>query len=80
MYELLSGCYASDSNIEIGINISYSESDSSTVMNFTSAGKRFNPFDELSDDDIHMGVDMLRKIAKNISYNFDGKNNIEVIL
>ena len=67
-------------NCSPAVTISYSESDSSTVMNFTSAGKRFNPFDELTDDDVHMGVDILRKIAKNISYNFDGRNNIEVIL
>lgn len=82
VYELLSGCYASsDSNIDINVNISYSESDSSTVMHFTSTGKRFNPFDEsYGNEDIHMGIDILRKIAKNINYSFDVKNNIEVIL
>ena len=83
VYEILSGSYSNhDSGIDIRINISYSESDSTTIMNFTSAGKKFNPFDESlsNDDDIHMGVEMLRKIAKNIDYHYDGMNNIEVIL
>lgn len=83
-YEILSGCYDSDSssNIDIRINISYSEADSATVMNFTSTGKRFNPFDaSLSDDDVHMGVNMLKRMAKNIEYRYeDGRNVIEVIL
>ena len=83
VYEILSGSYSNhDSSIDIKINISYSESDSTTIMNFTSTGTKFNPFDESlsNDDDIHMGVEMLRKIAKSIDYKYDGMNIIEVIL
>ena len=45
--------------------------------------KKFNPF-ELPDDDeenIHLGITMLKRIAGEIKYNFDsGSNNIEIVL
>ena len=85
IYEILSGCYGSqDKDININFEILYSESDSSTVINLVSGGKKFNPFDidEDSDDDAHLGIVMLKRIsAGKINYDFsDGLNKIEIKL
>ncbi|MBQ9419035.1 MAG: amino acid ABC transporter ATP-binding protein [Synergistaceae bacterium] len=84
IYEMLSGCYDnSDNNINIALEISYSEADSSVAMNVSSGGKRFNPFDaSLDEDDVHLGIAILKKVAKNgIDYKFaDGLNKIYIVL
>ena len=77
VYEMLNGCYdASEDSVNIGLEISYSEADSSVVMNIVSGGKQFNPF-EHEDDDIHLGVSILKKIAKGgVGYSFSDDRNI----
>ncbi len=82
VYEMLSGCYGSGEAVNIAAEISYSEADSSTTITMTSGGRKFNPFGiaEETDDDVHLGVMILRKIAgENIRYDFsDGLNRIEI--
>lgn len=81
VYEVLKGCYGNDDGVDVSVNVSYSEADSAAVINISSGGKRFNPFDAEEDDDVHLGVTMLKRIARNVNYSFDdGKNIIEVIL
>ena len=72
---------------EMNIEISYSEADGSTLIDLTSAGKKFNPFDLPDDellDDSHMGIMILKKVSKgNINYSFsesEGLNKIEIKL
>ncbi|MBQ7155395.1 MAG: ATP-binding cassette domain-containing protein [Synergistaceae bacterium] len=80
LYEMLAGCYADDEAVKIDVEVSYSEADGSTAMIITSGGRKFDPF-SVEDDDIHLGVSMLRKIAKNIAFTFsEGTNRIEVVL
>ena len=79
IHEMISGCYAENDPVKIGLDISYSEADGSTVINLTSAGKEFNPF-TVEDDDVHLGVSMLKNTAKNIAYSFDGLNRLEITL
>ena len=89
VYEMLSGCYnKTQNNVNISLEISYSEADSSIMLTLTSAGKKFNPFDaakvlDLEDDDnVHLGVAILKKVAKNgINYEFsNGLNKIQITL
>ena len=78
--EIIAGSYAENQPVKIDINISYSEADGSTSMIFTYDGKEFNPFSN-EDDDVHLGVSMLNKIAKNIGYTFtEGTNTINITL
>ena len=79
VYEFISGAYGDNDEIKIDLYISYSEADSSTTINIASKGRQFNPF-ETQDDDVHLGVAILRKIAGDkIKYDYsDGVNRIEI--
>ena len=81
VYEMISGCYGSDEAVNIEIEISYAEDDSSIIITVTSGGRKFNPFDisEDTDTETHLGVMILRKVAGKINYDFsDGLNHIEI--
>ena len=82
IYEIISGCYSDGVNVDIDLGISYSEADGSTVMEFSYKGKEFNPFALPDDDDIHLGVIMLKKIAQGrIKHEYsEGINRISIIL
>ena len=85
LYEVIAGCYDNHSKIDINISVSYSEADSSTSINLTARNaKKFNPFDidEDSDsDNIHLGIAMLKRIADEINYKYEGdSNHIDIIL
>lgn len=80
IHEMIAGCYGNNDPVKITLEISYSEADGSTVINLTSGGKKFNPF-KVDDDDVHLGVSMLKNTAKKIVHNFeDGLNRIEIKL
>ncbi|MBQ3653362.1 MAG: ATP-binding cassette domain-containing protein [Synergistaceae bacterium] len=82
IYEVLAGSYGSgEQDVNITVDISYSEADGKTVLDLTSGGKEFNPF-ENEDDDVHLGVMVLRKVAGgNVAYSFaDGMNRINIVL
>ena len=81
IYEFLNNCYK-DENIapDIFIQISYAELDRSIGINITSAGEAYNPL-EHSDDDVHLGVTILQRIAKELEYRFeDGVNKMHIRL
>ncbi len=80
VYELIKGCYAENEQVCIDVEISYSEADGSTSINFTSGGREFNPFTH-EDDDVHLGVAMLNSTASSINHTYsDGINRISVTL
>ena len=82
IYEMISGCYPDGRNIDIDLSISYSEADGSTVINIKGGNKEFNPFTLPEDDEVHLGITMLKRIAEGrITHEFtDGTNRIEIIL
>ena len=87
VYEMLEGCYNKKSNdVNISLEILYSEANSSVKFSLTSAGEKFNPFDDtskiLDDDNVHLGIAILKKVAKDkIFYTFsEGINKIEITL
>ena len=80
IYEMIAGCYGSNDEININVDISYSEADGATVINLISGGKEFNPFTN-DDDDIHLGISMLKKIAGKIDFSYsDSLNRITITL
>ena len=82
IYEMISGCSADGRNVNINVGISYSEADGSTVIDLSCAGREFNPFVLPEDDDVHLGVTMLKKISQGrITHNYsEGVNTIGIIL
>ena len=80
--EIISGCYSDGHNVDIDFGISYSEADGSTVIEIVYKGRKFNPFDVPEDDDVHLGVTMLKRIAEGkITHDYsEGVNRISVIL
>ena len=80
VYEMLFG-----SCINLALEVSYSDADSSVIIDLAGKGKKFNPFadegnGELSNS-VHLGVTILRKIAKTITYDFrDGTNYLNVVV
>lgn len=80
VYEMLRGAYSEEDAVKIDVEVSYSEADGATTIAITSGGKEFDPFTN-EDDDVHLGVSMLKKTAKNITHTFnDGINRIEAVL
>ena len=80
VYELIAGACGENLPVKIDIDISYSEADGSTQIAFTCGGREFDPF-SVEDDDVHLGVSMLKNTAKSISHSFtDGTNRIEITL
>ena len=80
VYEMIKGCYADSEAVSIDFEVSYSEADGAAMINLASVGREFNPFTH-EDDDVHLGVSMLKKTAKNIACTFvDGVNRLEITL
>ena len=82
IYEMISGCFADSRNVNIDVDISYSEADGSTVIDLSCAGREFNPFVLPEDDDVHLGITMLKKISQGrITHDYSGGvNRISIIL
>lgn len=83
IYEILAGCYDNGTDdVNISLEILYSEADSTVELNLTSGGKKFNPFEVSDDDDVHLGISILKKVAEGgINYDFsDGLNKIQIKL
>ena len=80
VYEMLFGSCKFAERIDLSLEVSYSSSDSSVIIALVGKGSKFNPFeDEGSGDSVHLGVSMLKKIAKNIAYDFrDNANYLTV--
>ncbi len=76
--ELLNNCYPSDSdeNIDLNISIEYSESSKSLMMSCRCTGIAYNPFD-LPDDEIHLGMLIVRKSVTTCDYQF--KQNLNIL-
>ena len=74
VYEMLN-CRQADDVPDIQIQISFDERDKCTIIELSSRGKKYDPFEAESDDEIHLGVTILKNTAKRIDYRFDGENN-----
>ena len=84
---IISSYYDNDEAIDIAIETSYSEEDSGIVINITSEGKEFNPFEADNIDldlenETQVRILSLKKLTKGrITYAFtNGLNKIEITL
>ena len=85
VYEMLFGCCLYAESVNLLLEVSYSEADSSVMIDLSGKGTKFNPFEDESkgelNNSVHLGVTMLRKIARKISYDFrDNTNYLHVEL
>ena len=77
VYEMLK---AQDDPVKIDVEVSYSEADGSTTFILTSEGREFDPFTN-EDDDVHLGVVMLKNTAKSVTHTYSGGvNRIEAVI
>ena len=89
VYEIISGCFGKNKKPDIFIEIAYSEADNSTEINCVSGGNQYNPFanideinynSEANENNLHLGIVMLKKIAKSINYDYaNSMNNIKIV-
>ena len=85
VYEMLFGSCMYAESVNLLLEVSYSDSDSSVIIELYGKGTKFNPFEDESKGElnksVHLGVSMLRKIAREISYDFsDNKNHLRVVM
>ena len=74
IYEMLN--YGkSDTAVDIQIQISFDERDKCTVIELRSKGGKYNPFEIESEDEVHLGVTILKHTAKRLDYQYDGESN-----
>ena len=58
--------------------ISFDERDKCTVIRSAQQGERYNRFETEADDEVHLGVTILKNTAKRLDYRFDGENNFYI--
>ena len=85
VYEMLFGSCMYAESVNLSLEVSYSDSDSSVIIELFGKGTKFNPFEDESKGElnksVHLGVSMLRKIAREISYDFsENQNHLRVVL
>lgn len=81
IYEMLSGKAPGDLSAEMDLNISYSEADKSILLELACAGMEQNPFSAPEDEGAHLGITILKNVARDISWEYkDGINQIKIKL
>ena len=78
IYEMLANACADD--VKISIDITYSEIDNGIEVEFTCAGKNYNPLDKDFEepDEENLGATILHNLAQNFSHEYkDGVNNVK---
>ncbi len=74
IYEMLE--YGQSGDVpDMQIQISFDERDKCTVIEIRCRGSKYNPFEAESEDELHLGVTILKNTAKRLNYRFDGENN-----
>ena len=66
--------------VQISLDVTYTESDSSVAIKFSCAGKSYDPLDKNFDDfdEENLGAVILRSLVQNYSYEYTaGVNNIK---
>ena len=73
IYEFMGSLNGSDPDIEL--QLEYAEADKQIRLSVTSAGERYDPF-EHEDNDVHLGVTLIKKRASSYSYDYSDNKNI----
>ncbi len=81
IYEMLSGAVGKDNSVDMDVEISYSELNKAVLLDMNCRGKEYNPFTAQEDNNVHLGVTILKNISKDIQYAYqDGVNQISIKL
>lgn len=59
---------------DIQIQISFDERDKCAVIEFCCRGSDYDPFEVEAEDEVHLGVTILKNTAKRLDHHFDGEN------
>lgn len=60
---------------DMQIQISFDERDKCAVIEFCCRGSKYDPFEVESEDEIHLGVTILKNTAKRLEHYYDGESN-----
>ena len=81
VFEMLANCFAEDEKIFMRFSISYAETTKDTHIQLECNGKEYNPFNVPDDDEKHLGVTILKRVASKYSHEFvENKNIISIQL
>ena len=78
IYEMLANACEGD-DVKISLDVTYSEVDGLVEINFTCAGKSYNPLDKTVDadpDEENLGAMILLNLTKNYSHEYSGGVNL----
>ena len=74
IYEMLDYC-RTDGEVDMQVQISFDEREKCTVIGLRVKGERYDPFEAEPEDEVHLGVTILKNTAKRLDHRFDGENN-----
>ena len=84
IYTMMAGSYDEDDTIAIIIDVTYNETDSTSQLNLICAGKEYNPFNIIDDEENfeeNLSVIVLKKLVKECSHVYEnGFNKISLKL
>ncbi len=78
--EMLNHCYPPDrQQVDLKLNVSYSEAERSSVIRLTCGGAAYNPFEQEESD--MLGITILKKMTGRIDYSLEnGINRFDILL
>lgn len=76
VYEMLYGC---TQEIDLLIEITYGELEKTVVLRCDCAGPPHDPFAIIDDEQVHLGLTILRQVARSIHYSHEHGRNVVII-
>lgn len=76
VYEMLYGC---TQEIDLQLEITYGELEKTVELRCDCAGHPYNPFTIIDDEKVHLGLTILRQVARSIHYSHENGRNVVII-
>ena len=78
LYDMLNHCYTGTEPVEMKLDVTYVEADKETGIFLSCSGLPYDPFEQ---EDDNLGITILKKMGKNLNYQWkDGRNRISIRL
>ena len=78
VYDMLNHCYTGTDTVEMKLDVTYVEADKETGIFLSCSGLPYDPFEQ---EDDNLGITILKKMGKNLNYQWkDGRNRISIRL
>ncbi len=79
--DMLENCYKVQEAVSMNVTITYAESTKESNIVLLCGGKEYNPFTQTDDEETHLGITILMRVASSYEHTFvEGKNKISVRL